>query len=49
MNYPSTKASTQNYNVNKVDISQILKINKPAVIKPKGRPPGARSKRRIAA
>ena len=48
-NRPSTEASTQNHNVNKVDISQILEINEPAVIKPKGRLPGARGKRRTAA
>ena len=48
-NRPSTETSTENHNVSKVDVSQILEINEPAVIKPKGRPPGDRGKRRTAA
>ena len=48
-NRPSTETSTQNYNVNEVDISQLLEINESVVIIPKGRPPGARGKRRTAA
>ena len=45
----TTETSTQNHNVNKADTSQLLEINEPAVIMPKGRLLGAHSKRRTAA